>query len=913
MPEIGKTISHYRILEKLGQGGMGEVFLAHDTSLDRKVALKFLPDIFSADPERLARFEREAKLLASLNHPNIATIHGLEQADGKRFLAMELVEGQTLAQQIERGPLPIDEALAVCRQIAEGLEAAHEKGVIHRDLKPANVKITKEGKVKILDFGLAKAFQGDVPAMDASKSPTLTDQMTQAGVILGTAAYMAPEQAKGKAVDKRADIWAYGCLLYECLSGKRAFEGETVTETLAAILKGEPDWDALPASTPASMTALLRGCLRKDLKQRFHDASDVRILIGIAHEHAHVADSAGESKHLHRMRWRAIAASIVGLLAIAVAGMFWISYKQPKTEDRITRFQVTLAPAEQLGGGDDYEQTYGLKRPSRTAFALTPDGKKLVFYGLNQAGKTQLYVREMDRWTPIPIEGTEGARFPFLSPDGSQVAFFADGRIQRIPLGGGQLQTICDGVRTPSGASWGDGNIIVYSDGSDLWQVPASGGNPTALVRRDLEKGDYGFCLPHFLPGGEVVLVTSKTSGNARIEALSVKDGKRSQILEEGADAIYVNSGYMVFARRGALYAVPFDARQLRVTGNPSEVLADVMQSMNAINSRLQSYAAQFSVSESGSISYVPGGLYPDAVRRLVTVDRTGQIQALSGEERLWFAPRISKDGRKIVYRTFGERNDIWVYDIKRNTSLAITTDGSSSMPIWHPDGDRVTFMVAGRRTRIVNLSTSGAGQPQTLIESPDFWDIAPGSWSEDGKTLAYLRFTPDTLMDIYLFHADENRSESLLATKYNEGWPVISPDGRWLAYGSDRSGKPEVYIQLLRGKKTMHQISNGCGLRPAASWGRGGKELYYPGLNNKMMVVEIPDDPDMDPGVPKELFDMGSVDFAGASARNYDVDSQGQRFYATILKQDSTAPGITRINVIQNWFGELKRQVPAK
>jgi hypothetical protein len=411
---IGTTLSHYRITEKLGAGGMGEVYRAEDTNLDRQVAIKVIPDIFSGDPERLARFEREAKLLASLNHPNIATVYGLEEAGGKRFLVLELVEGETLAQRIAKGPLPVDETLEVCRQIAEGLEAAHEKGVIHRDLKPANVKITPEGKVKVLDFGLAKAFQGEMATADASHSPTLTDQMTRPGVILGTAAYMSPEQTKGKAVDKRTDIWAFGCVLYECLAGTRSFEGETVTETLASILKGEPDWSALPEDTPQLIRRLLRRCLEKDLKKRLRDIGDAGMEI---EEPVHgPAVTTTVSTH-----WRLVACVALAGLALGVAVTALMTrYRAPSGPTSVVRTRISIDPAKQLPGGQ------GPNRPSRTSLAVTPDGKSLVFGGVGEK-EPQLFLRALDNWDAVPIPGTEGGMDPFLSPDGQWVGFWAGG------------------------------------------------------------------------------------------------------------------------------------------------------------------------------------------------------------------------------------------------------------------------------------------------------------------------------------------------------------------------------------------------------------------------------------------------------------------------------------------------------
>ncbi|MGA2263257.1 MAG: protein kinase, partial [Acidobacteriota bacterium] len=503
---IGTTLSHYRITEKLGAGGMGVVYRAEDTNLDRQVAIKVLPDIFSGDPERLARFEREAKLLASLNHPNIAAIHGLEEAGGKRFLVLELVEGETLAQRIAKGPLPVDETLDVCRQIAEGLEAAHEKGIIHRDLKPANVKITPEGKVKVLDFGLAKAFHGETAAADASHSPTLTDQMTRPGVILGTAAYMSPEQARGKPVDKRADIWAFGCILYECLTGKRAFEGETVTETLAAILKAEPDWHALPVEASENLRAVLRRCLQKDASHRLRDIGDARIEIGDS-----IAQLAEAVSVLRRypFRWILACAAVVLLVGILI-GVALMRYSQPATSSPVLRSVIKVEPGHWLDG---LRRSREAQSPSRTAMAISGDGRFAVYSAIEEnpgpQAKPQLYLRRMDQAEAKPITGTEGGINPFLSPDNHWVGFWADGKLKKVPVDGGVPATLCDAAFI-FGASWGPDNSIVFARGvaAGLSRVLADGGKLESLTTPDPKREEYGHRLPSWLPNGKAVLFT---------------------------------------------------------------------------------------------------------------------------------------------------------------------------------------------------------------------------------------------------------------------------------------------------------------------------------------------------------------------------------------------------------------------
>ena len=541
---IGTTLSHYKVLEKIGQGGMGEVYRAEDTNLDREVAIKVLPEQFTQDPQRLARFEREAKLLAQLNHPNIAAIYGFEKAEGVHFLALELVPGETLAERVAKGPLPVEEALEVCRQIAEGVEAAHEKGVIHRDLKPANVKVTPEGKVKILDFGLAKAFEKEVAESDMSQSPTLTEEMTRAGVILGTAAYMSPEQAKGKPVDKRADVFAFGAMLYELLTGKRAFEGETITETIAAVLKSEPDWDALTRATPTKLRELLTGCLEKDPHDRMQHIGDARIQINKVLKDptpASPIDVGGAAQPV-RQRWR-ITVGLMVLTAVVSGVAIWTLMRSPLLPPSPLKRLVLKLPASAPLEIETW----------RPALALSPDGNRLV-YVANRGSKRQLYLRQMDRLGATPIPGTEGASSPFFSPDGQSVGFFVGYKVKKVSVSGGATQTLGYVPPVTRGASWGPDDTIVFtpSETSGLSRISAvattlppvafsqASGDPLQgqiLTTPDPTNGEYGHRWPQFLPGGKAVLFTIDTGGSfdeARIAVLSLETGKVDILLEGG-------------------------------------------------------------------------------------------------------------------------------------------------------------------------------------------------------------------------------------------------------------------------------------------------------------------------------------------------------------------------------------------
>jgi hypothetical protein len=645
MPEIGQTISHYRIIEKLGQGGMGEVFLAHDTSLDRKVALKFLPDIFSGDPERLARFEREAKLLASLNHPNIAAVYGLEEVGGKRFLVLELVEGETLAQRIHREALPVEEALEVCRQIAEGLEAAHEKGIIHRDLKPANVKVTPEGKVKVLDFGLARALHDQAATADLSHSPTITEAMTRPGVVLGTAAYMSPEQAKGKMVDKRTDIWAFGCVLYECLTGTRAFQGDTITETMAAILKSDPDWTLLPVVTPPFVQAVLRQCLQKEPGRRLHDIADARVEMD-----EEPAEPSGVIPVAQRfpLGWVLIigTAALVIVILFGPIVMKYIKPPAPSPLQPVVRSHVRLEPGYWLDGRR-LSPPFGFDHPTRTAMTISSDGRFMVYSAVKENPGTQdnphLYLQRFDQLEAKPIAGTEGGISPFLSPDDRWVGFWADGKLMKVPAEGGVPSVLCD-VLQPFGFSWGSDNQIVFARerSSGLSRVSADGGKPETLTMPDGSKGEYAHRLPHCLPAGKGILFTIKRHAwdhEPRVAVLEPDTRKWRVLLEDAADARYVATGHLAFLRRGTLMVVPFDPDKLQFTGQPVPVLANVSQALNTTNSYRDTAAGQFCISTSGSLVYAQGGILPDQKNSLVWVDFRGKTEPIVSFKAPFFVP----------------------------------------------------------------------------------------------------------------------------------------------------------------------------------------------------------------------------------------------------------------------------------
>ncbi len=896
---IGKTLSHYKVLEKIGQGGMGEVYRAEDTNLSREVAIKVLPEQFTQDPQRLARFEREAKLLAQLNHPNIAAIHSFEHADDVHFLVLELVPGDTLAEKVAKGPLPVEEALEVCRQIAEGVEAAHEKGVIHRDLKPANVKVTPEGKVKILDFGLAKAFEAEPPVTDISQSPTLTEEMTRAGVILGTAAYMSPEQAKGKPVDKRADIFAFGCVLFELLTGKRAFQGETITETLGAIIHKEPNWDVLPGSVPSTIRFLLSRCLKKDLTRRLQHMDGARVLIDEVLSGTSTASPIGVPSPVQSTNWRrTIPWGLAGLIALFALWSPWDSKRSESTPVR--RFAVDIEPTEPI-------QTNGVS----ANLTLSPDGRRLV-YAARVDGTTQLYTRPIDQLEAQPIPDTEGAYRPFFSPDGEWVGFFtlgSDRKLKKVSLRGGEARTLCD-VRSPSTGSWASDNTIVFSSrgdsGEQLFRVSATGGTPQVLTTPNRERGERSHSGPEILPGGHSVLFTISSAGyRARnIAVLSLETGEYQTLIERGYNAHYAPSGHVVFVREAELWAVPFDLGRLEKTGAEAPILQGIQ-----VDERRQS--VPFSFSDDGLLVYVPGD-YVDKgpKRRLVWVDRQGREEPLAAEAARYTRPQLSPDGSRLaVDITDSDNSDIWIYDLARKTFSRLTFDPArDELPVWTPDNLRVIFSSTrgGGAFNLFWKAADGTGQVERLTTSTN--DQFAHSCSLNGDTLLFCGPTRgSTPFDLGVMQlGNESSAKPLLETQFiHEVVPIISPDGHWVAYQSNESGRGEVYVRPFpNAEEGQWQVSRGGGFTPV--WGPDGRKLFYRS-GQAMMVVAIETEPTFAAGSPEFLF----TDRYYANVGLYfDISRDGQRFLM-MQEVEQTQETSTQLIFVENWFEELKRLVP--
>ena len=896
---INKSLGHYRVGEQLGRGGMGEVYLADDLNLNRKVALKFLPEAFATDPERMARFEREAKLLASLNHPNIAAIYGLEHAEGKRFLVLELVEGETLAQRLSKGPIPLEEALGVCRQIAEGLEAAHEKGVIHRDLKPANVMITEGDKVKILDFGLAKALSDETQVFDSSQSPTLTftETMTRPGVILGTATYMSPEQAKGKAVDKRADIWAFGCILYECLIGKRVFEGETVTETLAAILKGEPDWQALPATTPQNIRFIMRRCLEKNISQRFRDAADVRIEIEEALTTPIISPTIAAPA---AKGWRRALPWAFAVTSLAVAGVTALVLRPQAVEPpSVMRLSAEL--------GADAE----LPIDPGPAISLSPDGKVVAFTASKSASeKPQLYMRRLDQLKASPMAGSEDARDSFFSPDGQWIAFFADGKLKKISLNGGAAVTLCP-AENARGGTWGDDGFIIFAPNTNagLYRVSAAGGIPEPLTKPDQSEPTHRW--PQILPGNQAVLFTVSANlinfdeGNVVVQP--IPGGKRKIVQRGGYYGRYLPSGHLVYMHAGTLFAAPFDLNRLEMTAQPAPVLEDV-------ESVARSGGTQFAFSEIGSIAYVQErNLSPgDSIYWLNPDAKTELLRATPAQYR---SIRFSPDGNYLAMQVLDPLtiiSDIWVYEWRRDTMSRLTFDPVwHSNPVWTQDGRRITFTspLAGQTAgNIYWQRADGTGEPQRLMEGKNW--IAPGSWHPSGKFLAFTEEASQTKTDIMILPMDGDEVSGwkpgkptvFLANPFRQSTPAFSPDGQWLAYQSDESGKPEIYVRPFPGPGGKWQISTAGGELPI--WSRTAKELFYRTGQRIMASAYTTERGSFRAEKPR-------IWFEGTFIGSFDVHPDGKRFAVLKASESQTKTKIDKVVFVLNFFEELRRIAP--
>jgi Tol biopolymer transport system component len=881
----GIRLGPYEVLSALGAGGMGEVYRARDTKLNRDVALKVLPDLVARDPDRLARFEREAQILAALNHPNIAHIHGLEESGSGpaaiRAIVMELVEGPTLADRIARGAIPLSESLPIAKQIAEALEAAHEQGITHRDLKPANIKVRADGTVKVLDFGLAKARQVDGSGAGLSDSPTMI-AASMPGMILGTAAYMSPEQAKGLGADRTSDVWSLGCVLYEMLTGSAAFHGDSVSEILSEVLKSEPDWRRLPAQTPESIRRLLHRSLQKDRKLRLHDIADARIEIDDARHAPYAEDGAmpGAARSRSRTVWPA-ALGFVILIAAAWAG--WASH--PPVPAPEMRVDIATPPTTDL-----------------VSLAISPDGQKIVFVATSE-GRSQLWLRPLSSDSARLLVGTDTASLPFWSPDSRSVGFFADGNLKRIDIDGGSV-TVLANAPLGRGGSWNRDGAVLFAaaPASPILRVAAAGGEPAAVTRIEAPQ-QVGHGFPQFLPDGRHFLYYVAGSPDASGIYIGQLGGESTRVLAADAAAVYARSGQLLFIRRGTLFAQGFDPVRPALTGDPFPVAERV-----AVDA--EGPFAALSASSAGPIVYRTGSA--DARRQLAWFDRSGkEIEAIGEPDRaLMPTVSLSPDGRRVaVFRRVNTNIDIFLLEAGRGVLNRFTTDLADDIfPIWSPDGSRLVFSSTRRGNLDLYLkSASGTGDEELLLATPGIKAVS--DWSRDGRFLLYSTANPRSGFDIWAMPLDGDRKPfPLVQTKSNERLAQFSPDGKWIAYESDESGRYEIYVQSFSssdaksGGKVPVSDKGGAQVR----WQADGKALYYIALDDRLMAVPLgfaSSGQVVEPSAPVALF-VTHVRGALQSFPRYRYSVSDGRFLMLVEREDAAPSPIT---VLFNWAGRSK------
>jgi serine/threonine-protein kinase len=865
-----QTIAHYHITAKLGEGGMGEVWRATDTKLGRDVALKILPASFASDPARMARFEREAKALASLNHPHIAQIYGVEEG----AMVMELVEGEPL-----RGPLPVEKAVEYAGEILDALDAAHRKGIVHRDLKPANILVTRQG-IKLLDFGLAKLAEGPVAGPDE----TVTQGLTQQGQIVGTLQYMSREQLNGKEVDSRADLFSFGCVLYEMLSGNRAFDGKSAASVIAAVLEREPE----PLKAAPPLERVVTRALAKDPEQRFQTARDLKAALSWALEHVPAATGTSRS----RLRVMTAVAAVLGILAVVGWAIAWHT-TQP-VDHPLTRLSVDLGPEAMTG--------------LNLTVAISPDGRRLVFPMRGPDGKQLLATRLLDQAQPTLLPGTEGGRDPFFSPDGQWIGFFVNSQLKKISVQGGAPVTLNNSLAfMRMGASWSsDGNIAVAGNLLPLSRIPAAGGPLQPLTK--LGPGEVTQRWPQVLPGGEAVLFTASPTGgtqnDANIEAISLKTGQAKIVQRGGYYGRYLPSGHLVYVHQGTLFGVKFDLERLEARGVPVPILDDV-----AANPATG--GGQFDFSSTGTFVYVAGKSAAQTWQ-IAWLDSSGKMQPLLATPGAYTTPFLSPDGLKVA---FSSDSDIYIYDLERETTPRLTVTGHAVNAVWAPDGKHLVFLSNGNGFGFFWVRSDGAGEPEQVLQGPN--GMIPWSFSPDGRRLAYHQQDPETSLNLWTLplditdpdHPKSGKPEQFLRTPADERRPKFSPDGHWIAYESNESGSNEIYVRPFpAGGGSRWQISTGGGLY--AFWSNNGRELFYETADYRIMVVDYTvDGTSFVPGKrrlwsDRQLFYAGSV--------NLDLAPDGKRF--AVLTLPETAPGekgSVHVVFLENFFDELRRRLP--
>ncbi len=866
----GTQLGPYEIRAPLGSGGMAAVYRARDIRLGRDVALKVLPEEFANDPDRISRFRREAQLLASLNHPHIAQIYEFEEYSSVLCIVMEVVEGPTLQERLERGPLPVEEALQIAKQIADALEAAHKKGIVHRDLKPANVKLTTDGQVKVLDFGLAKPLAVGEAADNLTNSPTMLSG-PMPGVILGTVPYMSPEQARGKFVDQQTDIWSFGCVMYEMLAGKRAFAGETVTDVLSAIINLDPDWTALPESTPSVLRLLLRRSLNKDPKHRLHEAADMRIMI---------EESDDESAPAVSSRTTRRSVALIALLAVALAiasTLIALYLRNVPAEAPEMRLEISLPPDTDQG-----------------SMTISPDGRRVAFVKSSE-GRGQIWIRPLNSLTAQMLQGTEGAMFPFWSADSRSVGFFADGKLKRVGISGGPPQILAASP-VPRGGSWSHDDTIVFAPTTGpLYRIPAAGGEPTPITR--LEAGQFSHRFPKFLSDDRHFLYfVVGNAGASGIYVGSVDGAPSTHLLDADANAVYLPSGFLLFVRQATLFAQRFEVAKLKLTGDPFPIASPIFFERD-------SYAAAVSAAINGTILYRTGpGV---GFRRLVWFDRSGKEQGSVGTPDLGFPqnPQLSPDGTRVaLWRTSEGNVDVWLIETLRGIPTRFTTDAANdNVPVWSPDGSRIVFSSNRNGAYDLYMKPSAGRVAEVLLkESKD--SKHPTDWSSDGRFILYRELTQKSGEDLWALPLTGNKEPVAIAvTDFEELAGQFSPDDHWVAYQSNESGQPEIYVQSFPESHGPVALTTGGGIQPR--WRHDGKELFYLTTDGKLMAVPMvfsADSSTFKPGTPVPLFPTritSDANLTRTGQQQYAVTADGQRFLLVVPEETSAS-----VNVILNW-----------
>jgi eukaryotic-like serine/threonine-protein kinase len=891
---IGETLAHFKITDKLGEGGMGEVYRAEDSKLGREVALKILPEAVAGDPERLARFQREAKVLAALNHPHIAGIHQVEEANGLHFLVMELAEGETLQERIARGPIPLNDALPMALQIADALEAAHEQGIVHRDLKPANIKVTPQGQIKVLDFGLAKALEEDRSSGDIMNSPTLTAAATQAGIILGTAAYMSPEQAAGQLADRRADIWSFGVVLAEMLSGRQQFTGETVSHVLAAVLQSNPDLKSLPGETPAPILDLIEHCLRKRPKQRLQAIGDARVLIedyladpesfrrlGVTPE----KEVSAQPAIWRWLPWAVAAAAILGATVIAL----WP--ESPTPPPPATRAYIPAPPGGEFNLGSDYP----------APVSVSPDGRTLAFGIRGEDDVERLWIRDLDDLDARPLTGTEGALYPFWSPDSRHIGFFAGGKLKKIEATGGPAMALCE-APNGKGGTWNSAGTIVFapSHNTPLHKVSAAGGESVALTQFDSALGEDSHRHPRFLPDGDHFVFVARAGGggagsNSRVKIGSL-EGEVSELMPATSNVEYA-AGHLLYVFDQTLMARPFDAETRELTGDAFPLAENIYVDLGAV-------LGSFSVSDQGTLAYQTGSPRESVRASLQWRSRSGEILSEVGAPDSYIEVQLSPVGSQAIVAKadFESGNtDLWLVDLDRELQTRFTFEtGADYFVAWSPDGETIAF--SSNRSgsfELYSKSVTGGGQEQLLREGEG--TSYPSSWSPDGRYLVYQSNVGGG-EDMFAWDVEGGGEPiPLQPTKFNDTVPMVSPDGNWLAWAGDDSGRWEIYVTPFPEGGRKWQISDG-GDWPR--WRSDGKEIFYLTAEGKLMATQVDGSGDtFKVGATQELFELGPYN----DGFDYDVTADGQRFLIVKQAEQKEHQNQQPMTLVLNWQNDLR------